>query len=132
MPRRIRSRCKEVAPMRLRVYAPMLVLLLVASVGPSGAQSASTHGPARGSLVLQGGVGQNRAITSAFVAGAGGPQSHIVVIPTASVGDAGPPGMATTLARRMRESFGVAGVTVVHTVDRADADVDRFVEPLRT
>lgn len=96
-----------------------------------GAQSRSTHGSAHGSLVLQGGVGSNQAIGSAFVALAGGPGSHIVVIPTASVGDAGPPGMATSLARRMKESFGVAAVTVVHTNDRAEADTDSFIEPLR-
>jgi len=91
----------------------------------------STHGPSRGSLVLQGGVGENRAIISAFVARAGGPSSHVVVIPTASVGDAGPPGMSVTLARRMRDSFGVAAFTVVHTIDRAEADSDSFVEPIR-
>jgi cyanophycinase len=118
--------------MKLSVHRPMLVpLLLVASVGWSGAQSVSTHGPARGSLVLQGGVGLNRAIAAAFVARAGGPESHIVVIPTASVGDAGPPGMATFLASRMKESFGVAAVSVLHTINRADAEADSFVEPLR-
>ena len=109
----------------------MLVLLLLASLGPLAAQSGSTHGPARGSLILQGGVGLNRAITAAFVARTGGPDSHIVVIPTASVGDAGPPGMATYLASRMKESLGVAAVTVLHTIDRADSDADSFVEPLR-
>jgi len=118
--------------MKLSVHTPMLVpLLLVASVGWSGAQSVSTHGPARGSLVLQGGVGLNRAIAAAFVARAGGPESHIVVIPTASVGDAGPPGMATFLASRIKESFGVAAVSVLHTINRADAEADSFVEPLR-
>jgi cyanophycinase len=117
--------------MKLSADTPILVLLLLASFGPSGAQSVSTRGPARGSLVLQGGVGLNRAIVSAFVARAGGPESHIVVIPTASVGDAGPPGMATFLANRIKESFGVAAVSVVHTFDRADADADSFIEPLR-
>jgi cyanophycinase len=91
----------------------------------------STHGPSRGSLVLQGGVGLNRAVASAFVSRAGGPESHIVLIPTASVGDAGPPGMASFLASRAKESFGVAAVTVLHTLDRVDADADSFVEPLR-
>ena len=100
-------------------------------MGLLGIQSGSTHGPASGSLVLQGGVGLNRAIASAFVARAGGSQSHIVVIPTASVGDAGPPGMATSLASRMKESFGVAAVSVLHTIDRAEADADSFVDPLR-
>ena len=73
----------------------------------------------------------NQAIASAFVTLAGGPGSHIVVIPTASVGDAGPPGMATHLAQRMKADLGVAEVTVVHTTDRAEANTDSFCEPLR-
>ncbi len=103
-----------------------------ASQSASQPQDSLTHGPSRGSLVLQGGVGLNHAIDSAFVALAGGAASHIVVIPTASVGDAGPPGMETFLARRMKESLGVAAVTVLHSLDRATSDSDRFVEPLRS
>jgi cyanophycinase len=120
--------------MRIYGHKPLLGLLfylLASAAGPLIAQSGSTHGPARGSLVLQGGVGLNPVIASAFVALAGGPGSHIVVIPTASVGDAGPPGMATSLARRMKESLGVAEVTVMHATDRAEADSDTFIEPLR-
>src|SRR5215471_11662306 len=97
----------------------------------SAGASESTHGPLRGSLVLQGGVGLNQAIASRFVALAGGPSSHIVLIPTASVGDAGPPGMETWLARRMRDSWGVDAVTVLHSLDRDTSNSDRFVEPLR-
>jgi cyanophycinase len=117
--------------MKLSVHTPILVLLFLASFGPLGAQPVFTQGPARGSLVLQGGVGLNRAIASAFVARAGGADSHIVLIPTASVGDAGPSGMATFLARRIKENFGVAAVSVLHTLDRAEADSDSFVDPLR-
>src|SRR5262245_39063201 len=72
------------------------------------AQVSTTRGPSRGSLVLQGGVGLNPAITSVFIALAGGPSSHVVVIPTAMVGDAGPPGWETFLARKMKDSWGVA------------------------
>jgi cyanophycinase len=120
----------------MRICARRLLLVLLLSLlawgpEPSAAQSRSTHGPARGTLVLQGGIGWNQAIVSTFVALAGGPGSHIVVIPTASVGDAGPPGMKTTLARRVKDSLGVAEVTVVHTTDRAEADSDSFIEPLR-
>jgi len=119
----------------MRIFARKLRLVLLLSLVASAAgllrAQSGSHGPAHGSLVLQGGVGTNPAIASAFVALAGGPGSHIVVIPTASVGDAGPPGMATFLARRMKESFGVAEVTVAHTTDRAEADSDRFIEPLR-
>lgn len=108
-----------------------LCTILVFVSGPLAAQPSSTGGPPRGSLVLQGGVGLSHAIDSAFVALAGGPASRIVVIPTASVGDAGPAGMATFLARRMKESFGVASVTVLHSLARATSDSDDFVEPLR-
>ena len=110
----------------------LLLFLLTCSVGSLRGQPSPTHGPAHGALVLQGGVGMNRAIVSAFVALAGGPGSHIVVIPTASVFDAGPPGMATWLARRMKESFGVERVTVLHALDRATTDSDSFAEPLRS
>jgi len=118
--------------MTFNVHRPMLVLLLVPLVGLLRAQAVATHGPSRGTLILQGGVGLNRSVASAFVARAGGPRSHIVVIPTAMVGNAGPPGdWRSHIARRVKEEFGVATVTVLHTIDRADADVDTFVEPLR-
>jgi cyanophycinase len=96
------------------------------------AQTSTTHGPSRGSLVLQGGVGSNPAITSAFIALAGGPSSHIVVIPTASVGDAGPAGdWESRLAVRLKDSWGVAAVDVLQSLDRDRSNSDRFVEPLR-
>ena len=110
------------------------LLVLIACTGASlAAQSPRMAGPSRGSLVLQGGIEFNHTIDSAFVALAGGPASQIVVIPTASVDDAGPPGMTTRLARRMKEAWGVGGVTVLHAIDlnRASADSDAFVEPLR-
>ena len=95
------------------------------------AASSSTRGPARGSLVLAGGVGGNDAIDSAFVALAGGAASHVVVIPTASGPDILLPEMADHIGRRMKERFSVATVTVLHTRDRTATDADGFVEPVR-
>lgn len=89
-----------------------------------------THGPSRGSLLLQGGVGDSEEIGSAFRTLAGGAGAHIVVIPTASVGDAGPPGMEDFLMRRNKVRFGVGRVTVLHSLDRATSDSESFVEPL--
>jgi len=114
----------------MRAVGAAIVLLIGTSVW-FGSQPTSTHGPARGALVLQGGIGSVPAIVSRFVALAGGPTSHVVVIPTASVFDEGPPGMTTSLARRMKESLGVDTVTVLHAIDRARTDSDDFVEPLR-
>jgi cyanophycinase len=105
--------------------------LLIGAVGRIGGPPSSTHGPAHGALVLQGGIGSIPEIASRFVALAGGPSSTVVVIPTASVFDAGPPGMTTSLARRMKEGLGVQSVTVLHTIDRGTADSEAFVEPLR-
>jgi cyanophycinase len=110
----------------------LVTFSIVSAAVSLAAQRSPAHGPSRGSLVLQGGVGLTPAINAAFVSLAGGPASHIVVIPTASVGDAGPPGMETSLARRVKDSFGVGAVTVLHSLDRTTSDSDRFVEPLRS
>lgn len=94
-------------------------------------ENSPTHGPSHGSLVLLGGIRPGSAVNSEFVTLAGGASSHIVVIPTASIDDEGPPGWVPYLTRRMKETFGVADVTVLHSLDRTTADSDRFVEPLR-
>jgi cyanophycinase len=67
----------------------------------------------------------------AFRTLAGGAAAHIVVIPTASVDDTGPPGMNSFLVRRNKERFGVGAVTVLHALDRATSDSNRFVDVLR-
>jgi cyanophycinase len=112
-------------------FAAQSTSVRIATVESPQAAYLQTHGPSRGSLVLQGGVGLNQAIASTFITLAGGPPSHIIVIPTASVGDAGPPGMATSLARRMKDSWGVAAVTVLHSINRDTSNSDAFVEPVR-
>ena len=102
-----------------------------ANDAPPTAQDSPIHGPSRGSLVLVGGIRPGPAINAAFVSLAGGASAHIVVIPTASIGDAGPPGWIPFLTRRMKETLGVSNVTVVHSLDRSTADSERFVEPLQ-
>jgi cyanophycinase len=66
---------------------------------------------------------------------AGGSQSHIVLIPTASLGNDMPsemlPEVMVFLERRMKERFGVTTVSVLHTHDRARSDSESFVAPLR-
>ena len=123
--------------MRLDVKTWLVVAIAGANLALTAQSSStsSTGGPARGSLVLAGGVEQNAAIDAAFGALAGGPGSHIVVIPTASLPETMPPEMlpdvVVFLARRFKERFGVSAVTVLHTHDRARSDADSFVEPLR-
>jgi len=60
---------------------------------------------------------------------AGGPDSEFVVIPTASEKD------EVDLERESElflKGFGVEEVTVLHTRDRAMADTETFVAPLKT
>ena len=62
-----------------RILCVLVVLSALASAQnrrsrnePAMAEDSLTHGPLRGSLLLQGGVGLNHAIDSEFVALAGG------------------------------------------------------------
>jgi len=90
--------------------------------------AAQDVGPARGSLVIVGGAMRDTAIMERFIELAGGPGAPIVIIPTAGAADdydGDYPG-----ARRWR-ALGASSVTVVHTRDRAEADTEAFVEPIR-
>ena len=77
------------------------------------------------------GGGQNPAAIRAFVALAGGPDAEIVLIPTANEEE--PDADALEREREaFAEAFGVSHVTVLHTRDRAEADTEAFVAPLKT
>ena len=84
-------------------------------------------GPKSGTLVIDGGAHTPEAVR-AFVSLAGGPDSEFVLIPTASEQDP----IDLTHARDVfAAEFGVRHVTVLHTRDRAEADTETFVDPLR-
>jgi len=98
-------------------------LLLIAPADPVPAV-----GPKTGSLVIDGG-GQTAQTRERFVALAGGCESEFVLIPTATEAD--------EINREMLEDdfveqFRVKNVTVLHTRDRAEADSEEFVAPLKT
>lgn len=100
---------------------------LIAGMG-TGPLTAQTVGPEHGSLVIVGGGLTDPAIWQRFVELAGGPQSHIVVIPTAGGEDDYDqyyPGLDPLRAA------GANDLTVLHTYDRSEADQETFVEPLR-
>lgn len=86
-------------------------------------------GPKEGALVIVGGGRIGREIVERFVGLAGGTDAEVVVIPTATeseVFDAKRAGESFTRA------FGMKRVTVLHTRDRAEADTEAFVAPLKT
>ena len=96
--------------------------------GTTAALAAQEVGPANGSLVVVGGAMQDLAIVHRFIDLAGGPDAPIVVIPTAGGAaeyDRFYPGL------RQFRAAGATNLTVIHTNDRAEADSEAFVRPIR-
>lgn len=87
-----------------------------------------TVGPSKGTLLVVGGGNLSDTIYQRLIAAAGGPQAPIVVIPTAAGEDScGPDAAGAASLRRL----GAVDVTVLHAHDRAEADSEAFLAPLR-
>jgi cyanophycinase len=116
----------------MRAMVPTLLLASLALSAPTTAQiqeAGPVVGPERGSLVVVGGAMQNPEIYQRFIELAGGPDAHIVLVPTAGGAeeyDEFYPGL-----NAWREA-GARNLTLLHTTDPALADTDAFVEPLKT
>src|SRR5262245_23741325 len=102
--------------------SPRLLLLVVAVASAARAQSPFPD-PAgvAGARILAGGGSLPPAVRQRFVELAGGPQSHLVLVPTASAG-ADDHDAQERIAASWRQEFPQATFTVVHTRDRAVAD----------
>lgn len=85
-------------------------------------------GPRQGALVIVGGGQVGPEIIARFVALAGGKDAEAVVIPTAAERDLVD---VKRVAERFSKAFGFKNVTVIHTRDRAEADSEGFVAPLK-
>jgi cyanophycinase len=95
---------------------------------PTPGPAPTTVGPRQGTLVIVGGGQLGPDIIKRFVALAGGQDAEVVVIPTAAEND---PIDTKRAAERFARSFGFKNVTVLHTRDRAEADSEGFVAPLK-
>ena len=137
-----RTRRADALPRRRKIYRTLLWLgasatvvagftacsnapVSLATVVPAVAPSVS---PEHGSLVVVGGGQVGPEIVSRFLELAGGAEAPIVLIPTA-IGDS-TYASDCACARLLRER-GATNVTVLHTRDRARADDETFVEPIR-
>ncbi len=99
-----------------------------AGEGTTAPLEAQEVGPANGSLVVVGGAMQDLGIVRRFIDLAGGADAPIVVIPTAGGAaeyDQFYPGL------RQFRAAGATNLTVIHTNDRAEADSEAFVAPIR-
>jgi cyanophycinase len=117
---------------KLTLAAP--VALAAALAPPAFAQveqvaEAPLVGPANGSLVIVGGAMGSPEIYERFIELAGGQDAHIVMIPTAGGGEEYDEFYQGLNAWRAN---GARNLTVLHTTDRAEADTEEFVAPLRS
>lgn len=112
---------------------PLLGLIAVAALTctPSGRAAAQVPrvGPEKGALVVVGGAMESEEIYRAFIDLAGGPDAHIVLVPTAAGDDEYDDSYAGMEAWR---THGARNLTVLHTTDPSIADTEDFVEPLTT
>jgi cyanophycinase len=103
--------------------------IVFTAVLPAAAYAEASVGPEKGALVIVGGGRVGPEIVARFIALAGGLESEFVVIPTASESD---PVDLDRVKERFTRLFGVKNATVLHTRDRAVADSEEFVAPLKT
>jgi len=122
--------------MKPRRMIPLSALLAVATLiatSSAGAQQILTAppevGPANGSLVVVGGAMRSAEIYERFIELAGGPDAHIVLVPTAGGADEYDEFFQGINAWR---EHGARNLTILHTIDPAEADTDAFIEPLKT
>ena len=101
------------------------VLQIVLVTFPALAQEV---GPASGHLIIVGGAMRDPAIFEKFLELAGGPDAPIVIIPTAGGAESYDEDWRG-LGRYKR--MGAENITLLHTNDRAVADSEEFVEPIR-
>lgn len=111
----------------MRPLALVSVVLGGFAIAPAGPVWAQEIGPSNGSLIIVGGAMRDTTIVRRFIDLAGGVDANIVVIPTAGGAtdyDQSYGGLQTF--RRL----GAHNLTVVHTVDRSEADSEMFVRPI--
>jgi len=95
---------------------------------PPAPQGPPEFGPAHGTLMIIGGGLKSESLLKQFIGLSGGAEASIVLVPTAAEGD-GPAYYWEDL--QDLERAGARHVTVLHTRDRAVADSEAFVAPLR-
>lgn len=114
-------------------HLALAVWVCVSAPAAGGAQeqrpAPPVVGPENGTLLIVGGAMRSPEIYEAFIDLAGGPDAHMVMIPTAD-------GQAEYDDRygglNAWREHGARNMTVLHTTDPAVADTEAFVEPLRT
>ncbi len=103
-----------------------LVSLLLTTLSANAAPV--VKGPEKGTLIIAGGGSLGPEVLGRFIKLAGGPSAEIVVIPTA--GGEAKYGPDCTCLKIFRE-LGATNLTILHTIERSEADSEPFVAPLK-
>lgn len=90
--------------------------------------AAADIGPSNGTLLIVGGGSLGKDILDRFASLSGGYDAPIVLIPTAEGAESYDNGY---LDRSVLAKAGFRNITILHTKDRAVADSEAFVEPLK-
>src|SRR6187551_1600797 len=128
--------------MRRRLSLAAVVLLVAAALplaafdAAQATQDLPEYGPAKGTLLIVGGVNLNGSgINEKFIELAGGPEKNFVIVPTAG-GNRNAQGQLNAydeqriIAPWVR--LGLKNVKMLHTHDPKVADTDEFAKVLRT
>jgi cyanophycinase len=111
------------------ITAAILAVTSIATpIAPCNGTNTTFVGPENGHLVIVGGNLQSDRIWQRIITLAGGPNSSIVVVPTAG----GDPTYNSSFPAALSLQRLGAKVTVLHTYDPAVADTDEFIAPLST
>jgi cyanophycinase len=115
----------------------LILFILIGSCAPAGSlavqettpeRDAPRVGPANGTLVVAGGGSLGPEIWERFVELGGGPDSRIVVIPTAGTDDSYPDDWS---GLQGLQRAGAGQILLLHTRDRTEANSEAFAEAIR-
>jgi len=125
---RIFGRIHPILELRMSLVSRQFALCALLAPALVAAQSKTTVGPSRGTVIVVGGGSMGPEIYSAFIEAAGGPDALIIDVPTAggdTVYGQNAPGT------RGWKTAGAKNVYVLHTTDRKLADTDSFVAVIK-
>jgi len=114
-----------------RVLIFLITLQSIFFNSVSGQIAAITEGPENGTLIIIGGGNLDQEIFLEFKKYAGGDDAKIVVIPTALPDEFLNQDSAIIKIKQGFEKYGFKEVTILHTRDSADANNNKFIEPIK-
>ncbi|MEX2466831.1 MAG: cyanophycinase [Gemmatimonadota bacterium] len=129
MRRRTRAGDRRAAAIAALIAAVTLIAPIPAAAQLQQQSAPPFVGPEQGTLLVVGGAMQSAEIYRTFIELAGGPDAHLVMIPTAGGADSYDDRYAGLNAWR---EHGARNMTVLHTTDPEQADTEAFVEALKT